>query len=145
MMSMKCPICFWILHPCPDYNTRGAKFYKHWVCGKHHYWHEKTLEKAMINVGDKMAYKEIQSAVHNFDNEPIIEGVFKGTKEMKHGVGYKIEKEDGTVVLVGSTSMLRDKMENVNEGDKIKIEFTGMEKTANGKYEYRVFKVYKDE
>jgi hypothetical protein len=60
-----------------------------------------------------------------------VEGKFLGTFEGKFGPNHKIQTPTGTVVVNGCGS-LNSRIQKVNEGEIIRLEYKGMKKIADG-------------
>lgn len=92
-----------------------------------------------------MAWKKLgedTTEIWNFDDIPVLEGVFK---EVKKSLGknetnlYMIESNNDLYGVWGSTS-LKEKLDQVKVDEAVRIEFLGMRKSKNG-HEYRHFDV----
>jgi hypothetical protein len=95
-----------------------------------------------------MAWKKVEMApAHDFEENAVIEGVYTGkqTNVGPHGSNlYSLKQKDGTVISVWGSTALDSKMQNVGEGDQIKIEFLGEKKGKSGST-YKDFAVFIDD
>jgi hypothetical protein len=60
-----------------------------------------------------------------------IEGKFLGSVEGKFGLNHKIETASGTVIVNGCGS-LNSRIQKVNEGQTVRLEYKGMKKINEG-------------
>lgn len=80
---------------------------------------------------------------HDFETEPVFEGVYKGvvqaekdneTRNQKKGdvIGYAFDGENDEESIIGNSHSVRKAIEQVTEGAKLRIEFLGKGE-SNGK------------
>ena len=84
--------------------------------------------------------------IWDFQKEEYIEGEYKGKEEnvgQNKSTIFTIKKDDGTLVKVWGHTVLADKMNKLEEGDYILIQFLGKKKGE--RYDYYDFKVDVDE
>lgn len=74
------------------------------------------------------------------DDGDYIEGILIAKKEGKFGHVYCFEWKEKQFVVFGSTIM-DDRMNYVNPGDQVKIEFKGVTKNSKGQ-NTKIFKVF---
>lgn len=66
----------------------------------------------------------------------IAEGVFVGTMPNKYNEAkpsYKIEQDDGSIIVVNSAGNLQHRMAAVKQGQLVQISYNGMSKILKGK------------
>jgi len=84
--------------------------------------------------------------IWDFQKEEYIEGEYKGKEEnvgQNKSTIFTIKKDDGTLVKAWGHTVLADKMNKLEEGDYILIQFLGKKKGE--RYDYYDFKVDVDE
>jgi hypothetical protein len=97
-----------------------------------------------------MAYKEVsQAPAWDFEENAVLEGEYLGKQsdvgENKSNL-YKVKRANGDVVAVWGSSVLDTKMGNVGEGQRVKIEFLGREKSkTKGHAAFKNFNVFVDD
>lgn len=84
-------------------------------------------------------YKEVEKRVHNFDEQPVVEGTLKEKKEGQFGIDYVIDVNGEAVTIFGKT-VLRTKLEDVETGSMVRITKLEDKKSENGRI-YQDFKV----
>ena len=85
-------------------------------------------------------WKEVTSKVHNFDQEPAIEGVLKDKTEGQFGQNYILDV-DGEDITVFGKSVIRSKLETVKVGAKVRITYKGEKKSESTGRTYQDFLV----
>ncbi len=81
---------------------------------------------------------------HDFEKEPVLEGVYNHpvlaeqdneSRNQKAGdvIGYEFATDDETVTIVGNLHSVRKAIDQVEPGDKLRIEFLGKGETGAGK------------
>jgi hypothetical protein len=87
---------------------------------------------------------EVKSVFHNFEEEPILEGILINIEQGPYGNQYLIEKRDNNkLVIVGKKTALEHKINNKNIGSLIRIEYLGVKPSNKVKgREYEDFKVF---
>lgn len=98
-----------------------------------------------------MAWKEVQPAnpggdIWDFDTFPELIGTLQDIQEdvgPNKSMLYHIKDEttEGKVWGVWGSTVLDDRMKEVRNGEKVRIVFSGMEKSKKGG-SYKMFKVY---
>lgn len=102
----------------------------------------------------KKIWKEVEGPLNSdgyifqdWKEDNILEGVYEGKIIRNDTYGENreyivIKNGQGDVILVRQTTMLKNKFTIIPEKASVKIEYVGDEKTKDGKYEYRNFKVF---
>lgn len=94
-----------------------------------------------------MPWEEItatKAATWNFKTDKVLEGVYTKFEE---NVGennsnlYTFEKKDGSKVGVWGNSFLDARLPNVQVGEELKIEYTGMETNTKTGRKFHSFKI----
>lgn len=90
-----------------------------------------------------MAWKKVEGTrVHNFDEEPLVEGMLTTKVESEYGgYDYILELANGDKVKVFGKTSLNSRMENVRIGQKVRISFLGLkhsDKTGRTYHNYEV-------
>ncbi len=97
-----------------------------------------------------MAYKKVEMApAHDFEENAEVEGTYVGKQT---GVGenksnlYKLKQADGSMISVWGSTVLDTKMQNVGEGQLVKIVYEGKVKSNTRKgASYKDFNVFIDD
>lgn len=74
---------------------------------------------------------------HNFRSEPVLEGSYIGVKSdigPNNANKYTLELDDGTQVEIWGSTVLDDKMQNVDRGSYVRIEYLGKRKGRHAYY-----------
>jgi hypothetical protein len=81
----------------------------------------------------------------DWDDTPEFEGVFIGSKEIETKFGdntvYRFEGDDGETYEAWGSAALNRGLEDVEKGDRVRIEYKGMAKGKGGKRSHQ-FDVY---
>lgn len=72
-----------------------------------------------------------------------VEGVYRGLRDGKYGPNIQIDTKDRGLVSCNSTRLLMDKLNGLNPGDLVKIEYLGKRMGKSGR-EFMDFDVYMD-
>lgn len=101
-----------------------------------------AMDEGFTEVGGGDSYP-----VHEFNKEgDKIKGVYVSKRESvgpNDSMMYIIELGGGVKESVWGSTVLDDRMANVQIGDEVIIEFSGRQKPKNGGKAYKVFKVFR--
>ncbi len=84
----------------------------------------------------------VTSNFHNFNNEPVVQGILVGIEDGQYGDQYTIEVSPGNKLSVGTYDVLKSRIFRSDVGKAIKIVLKESRKGKSGRF-YKDFDVYK--